>query len=169
MARYQKRLDAEAFQEIVSRFMTPALAVAQQMLWDRTLAEDAVQETFLRIVRRADRYRPSMPFSSWFYAILRNVCKDMLRHQARQTSLLERFAHHEATREETSVGDSADTLELLDALPRDAQAVLTLRIVHNMSFREVAVALGISEEAAKKRAQRALCRLRKHREVVELL
>ena len=52
MARYQSRLDGAAFEEIVARFLAPALAVARQILTDRALAEDAVQEAFLRLVRR---------------------------------------------------------------------------------------------------------------------
>ena len=59
-------------------------------------------------------------------------------------------------------------MDMLAGLPKDAQAVLTLRIVHDLPFRDVAAALGISEEAAKKRAQRALRLLRKQRESIEL-
>ena len=57
--------------------------------------------------------------------------------------------------------DSVEAADLLARLPSKARAVLTLRIVHGLAFRDVAVALGISVEAAKKRAQRALRDLRK--------
>ena len=164
MARYQDHLDAEAFQQIVSRFLSPALAVAHQILSDRTLAEDAVQETFLRIVRRRERYVTSMPFPNWFYAILRNVCKDMLRRRTRQTKLIQEVANRNAARAQPSL-DPADGSELLAKLPKEARAVLVLRIVHEMPFRDIAAALGISEEAAKKRAQRALRQLRKEHSV----
>jgi DNA-directed RNA polymerase specialized sigma24 family protein len=50
--------------------------------------------------------------------------------------------------------------KLLDVLAHNERDVLVLRIVHGLGFRDVAAALGISEEAAKKRAQRALRRLR---------
>ena len=159
MARYQKRLDAEAFDEIVSRFLTPALAVAREVLADAALAEDAVQEAFLRIVRRYRQYDSSRPFSSWFYTILRNVCTDMLRHRARQAKVIQLAAYAKADAEQPSL-DSLDSLDLLRKLPRESRTVLTLRIVHDLPFRDVAAALGISEEAAKKRAQRALRALR---------
>ena len=159
MARYQERLDAEAFGEIVSRFLTPALAVAREILSDAVLAEDAVQEAFLRIVRRRRQYDPSRPFSSWFYTILRNVCTDMLRHRARQTKMIQLAAYGREDSEQPSL-DSLDTMDLLRKLPRESRTVLTLRIVHDLPFRDVAAALGISEEAAKKRAQRALRALR---------
>jgi RNA polymerase sigma-70 factor (ECF subfamily) len=158
MSRYQDHGDTDAFGQIVTRFLPPAVAVARQILSDRALAEDAVQETFLHIVRRRRRYIPSMPFSSWFYAILRNVCKDMLRRRSRQADLVRNVAARETTRHEAP--PSTDTLERLATLPNDMRAVLTFRVVYDMSFRDIAAALGISEEAAKKRAQRALRRLR---------
>ena len=167
MARYQSRLDGAAFEEIVARFLAPALAVARQILTDRALAEDAVQEAFLRLVRRREQYVAPKPFSSWFYAILRNVCRDMLRRRARHKEMLERAAVREAAA--APAVELLDTLDLLGGLPRKARAVLTLRIVHDMAFRDVAAALGISEAAAKKRAQRALRQLRKRRAVQELL
>jgi RNA polymerase sigma-70 factor (ECF subfamily) len=168
MARYQKAPDAAAFERIVSRFLAPALGVAQQMLSERGLAEDAVQETFLRIVRRRERYLPSKPFSTWFYAILRNVCRDMLRRRARQQRIVRELAHQVATQAEPPSFESLDAMNMLAGLPKDARAVVTLRIVHGLPFRDVAAALGISEEAAKKRAQRALRLLHKQLEGNEL-
>jgi len=159
MRRFQDRLDAEAFDEIVRRFTAPALAAARQILSDPSLAEDAVQETFLRVVRGRRKYCPTKPFSSWFYAICRNVCTDMLRRQARQAKLVATAAdcRPPASR---APWEGLDVPDLLAKLPHGDRTVLTLRIVHGFSFRDVAAAVGISEEAAKKRAQRALRRLR---------
>ena len=161
MAQYQEHLDGEAFGQIVSRFLASGLAVAAELLGDAALAEDAVQETFLRVVRGRERYIPSMPFSTWFYAILRNVCKDLLRRSARQAKLIEEVAYVRDTEVAGPPANSAEADELLAKLSRDARTVLRLRIVYDLSFREAAAALGISEEAAKKRAQRALRELRK--------
>ena len=160
MARYQDRLDADAFGEIVSRFLSPALGTAHQILSDAALAEDAVQETFLRIVRKREQYIASMPFSRWFYAILRNVCRDMLRGRGRRRKAIEEAAAMSPREADQPPLDSFDSLDLMAKLPKEARDALTLRIVHDMPFRDVAAALGISEEAAKKRAQRALRRLR---------
>ena len=158
MVRFQTRLDSHAFDRIVSAYMKPAEGVARQILSDRTLAEDAVQESFLRVIRKRRQYAPPSPFSCWFYAIVRNVCADMLRKRHRETRRIREIA---AGRERESSGDNSPQIpELLNVLARSDRDVLVLRIVHGLGFRDVAAALGISEEAAKKRAQRALRRLR---------
>ena len=162
MARFQETLDDDVFAEIVGRFLTPALSVARQFLADAAAADDAVQETFLRVVRRRDQYRRSRPLANWFYAILRNVCKDMLRRRGRQMRAMQDLAANRDLRAATAAAPSTDsTDELLARLPQGDRTVLLLRIVEQLSFRDVAAALGISQEAAKKRAQRALRRLRK--------
>ncbi len=159
MARYQRRLDEEAFHELVERFLPPAHAVARQLLPSRSLAEDAVQEAFLRLVRRSERYDSSRPFAPWFYTILRNVCTDMLRRRGRRQHAIEQASVAQEWRQ-PGPPSSVDAFGLLGRLSADDQAVLKLRVVHDLPFRDVAAALGISEEAAKKRGQRALRRLR---------
>jgi len=158
MARFQARLDSDAFEQIVSFYISTALAVARQILSDDTLAEDAVQESFLRVIRKRDQYIPGSPFSCWFYAIVRNVCVDMLRKRSREKEVLENFATIvEPLKPRTDLSEIPKLLDILSSHERD---VLVLRIVHGLGFRDVAAALGISEEAAKKRAQRALKQLR---------
>ena len=158
MVRFQARLDSCAFEQLVSCYMRPAVGVARQILSDRALAEDAIQESFLRVIRKRDQYIPGSPFSCWFYTIVRNVCADMLRKRNRETRRIREIA---AGRERESVRDNSPQIpELLNVLARSDRDVLVLRIVHGLGFRDVAAALGISEEAAKKRAQRALRRLR---------
>ena len=168
MARFRSRLDAAAFDHLAGRFLRPATAVARQILSDRTLAEDAVQEAFLRLIRSRDRYDPAKPFAPWFYAIVRNVSVDLLRRRARYREALDDLAARvpagAAVEPPAGVADGpavgTGAAALLGLLPRGERAVLVLRIVEGMPFREVAAALGLSEEAAKKRAQRGLQRLR---------
>jgi len=171
MARFQTGLDSDAFEQIVSSYMSPALAVARQILSDYALAEDAVQESFLRVIRKRDQYIPGSPFSSWFYTIVRNVCVDMLRKCAREKEAIKEITtrcepdmlHTDSpasASHDTGCDGRSEITKLLDVLARGDRDVLVLRIVHGLRFRDVAAALGISEEAAKKRAQRALRRLR---------
>lgn len=160
MRAFQDRLDTEAFDQIVSRLLSPALGVARQLVGCHATAEDAVQEAFLRVVRNRAQYRPCRPFTPWFYTILRNVCVDMLRRRARQDEAIRDLARQTPEFVEPGVSDVSDALEWLRRLPCGERDVLVLRIGHDLPLRDVAAALGISEEAAKKRAQRGLRRLR---------
>jgi len=159
MAEFARRSDPRAFEKLLSRYTPPALAVARQILLDNILAEDAVQETFLRVLRSRNRYNTAEPFSRWFYTILRNICIDMLRRRKRHLK-----AVNEIVDSFTSAPSKKtlpyDAREILRTLPASEQAVLTLRIVHDMPFHDIASAIGISTEAAKKRAQRGLKKLR---------
>lgn len=158
MARFQRHLDEAAFAQLVSAYTGPAVAVARQLLNDRALAEDAVQEAFLRVIRRRDQFIASHSFANWFYAILRHVCIDILRKITRDQSLLERL--NQEAQAGTNDSGLSDHMSLLASLPPREKAVLELRVVHSLAFREIGEALNISEEAAKKRAQRGLRRLR---------
>ncbi len=164
MERFQRTGDAAAFETVVARCLPPAVGVARQLLGRPALAEDAVQEAMLRVLRCRESYDPSRPFRGWFFAILRNVCVDMLRRDAHQLRLTREAAERYRTASAAPQPDGG-AADLLAVLPRRERDVLALRVLGELSFREVAEALGVSEEAAKKRAQRGLARLRRSRRV----
>ncbi len=159
MARFKRHLDETAFERIVCDYTPPASVLAHQMLQDPALAEDAVQEAFVRVIRKRHQYVSSRPFSYWFYAILRNICLDMLRKRKREKEAIQ----HLTRRIQCYIRNepASDCLALLRTLPLHERSVLELRAVHSMTFEEIAIALDISVEAAKKRAQRGLRKLRK--------
>jgi RNA polymerase sigma-70 factor (ECF subfamily) len=168
MAAFRRTGDPAEMDALVAEFIRPALGVARELLRDAALAEDAVQDAFLRVVRRRKQYQPGRSFASWFFTILRNTCTDRLRRQAREARSLRNLAEQSpthanpeppgATRETLAAARTARAM--IDELPADERAVLTLRLVHEMPLRNVADALGVSYEAVKKRAQRGLRRLR---------
>jgi RNA polymerase sigma-70 factor, ECF subfamily len=158
MAQFQEKCESCVFERIFSLYLSLSLAVAQQILSDRVLAEDAVQEAFLRVVRKRNQYDPSKPFASWFYTIVRNVCKDLLRRRSRYSKAIDEISKKGASA--TILSEPVERLELLDSLPRNQRDVLYLRMVHDLGFGDIAAALGITKEAAKKRGQRGLRQLR---------
>lgn len=160
MQRFRESDDESAFDELISRYYRPALVVARGRLPSRAdLAEDAVQEAFIRTVRHRDRFDCRRPFAAWFYAILRNVCVDFGRKETRREQQI-----RELTLEQERAADerqtAPDAMALLRALSPGDREILVYRFIHGLSLQEIAEQLGISEEAAKKRAQRALKQLR---------
>jgi len=177
MKRVKKHLDKRSLEQLVSDYTPPASAMARQMLGDPTLAEDAVQEAFVRVIRKRRQYVSSRPFSHWFYAILRNICIDTLRRQKREKAAVQHLKtenrrrkaeHRYLTSDFRSLtSDFCPLSSVIGTLGRHERAVLELRVVHSMTFEDIAMVLDISVEAAKKRAQRGLRKLRKQIEQSE--
>ena len=92
MSRIQQRLDEAAISELVSRYLRRGVAVARQILWDRSLADDAVQEAFVRPICSRDIYDPAKPFSVWFFTILGNACLGMIRRQGLEAEAMQAMA-----------------------------------------------------------------------------
>ena len=163
MARFQRSLDEEAFRELAERYYDRAEYIAGQRLGPSYAGCDAVQEALLRVVRYRKRYNPEQAFAPWFNTILRHVCTDMLRKDIRRRNLLEKFAEHvrHALPKAPSGGKLRDLLGGLSAA--DAE-FLNLRYGWGYSMRELTDHLGCSLEAAKKRHQRILGRLRRRLE-----
>jgi len=158
MERFRADLDEAAVEELFHRHSAAGLAVATHFLHDRQRAEDALQEGFLRLVRHRRRYRTGSPFGPWFYTLLRNACRDMIRRAKVLDEYRARLAFEQAPEVQSEEGRRV--LRMLDRLEPDDRTVITLKVCHSLSCCDVAVALEISVEAAKKRAQRALRRLR---------
>ncbi|MCF7847999.1 MAG: sigma-70 family RNA polymerase sigma factor [Kiritimatiellales bacterium] len=159
MARFCATLDDAAFRELTMRYWPPALAIARGKLGRDDLAKDAVQETLIRIVRNRERYNRERPFAPWFYTILRNICTDFQRKEFRHRQKLEDYAEVMPRHEPT--GHKKHIRELLGKLPDADKEILVLRNYQGMPLAEIGDYYGISEEAAKKRAQRALAKLKK--------
>jgi RNA polymerase sigma factor (sigma-70 family) len=159
MRRFQETLDEASFRLLASRHYERALCLAQKRVGNYTTAQDAVQEALIRVVRCRKGYDPSKPFAPWFHTILRNVCTDILRQEARRRKAL------------ASLSESMPPLpmaapwrervvDLLAGLSEGSAQLLQQRFVSGMSLGEIAVQWQSSQEAIKKRIQRLIYRLR---------
>jgi len=83
--------DLDAFRLLMERWEGAAKRYAYRVFGDYQAAEDAAQETFVRLYRAAGRYQPTAKFSTYFYTVLGNLCRDRLRATRR------RAAHGEVT------------------------------------------------------------------------
>ena len=74
----------EAFTSLVERYQTPVYNLCYRMLGERTEAEDAAQEAFLRAYLNLKRYDPARSFKTWVLSIASNYCIDRLRRRRLQ-------------------------------------------------------------------------------------
>ena len=157
--------DEPVFEELVRRYVSPAYRMALIMLGIREDAEDAVQECFLRLIRARSSYRSGMRFSRWFFAILRNVCRDEVRRRLRAAGGIEKPTARNVELDPSARLELRERVQAaydaFDRLPEPEREALTLRIHGGLEFSEIAAICGISVEAAKKRAYRGLDRLRR--------
>jgi len=165
MKEFGETSDPAPFEILVGRHTSSAYRTALAILGAHHDAEDAVQECFLRAMRARRSFRPDMRFAVWLFAILRNICRDHNRRCVRATSAAARQAPRElgldADLEAARGEEVGGALAAFAELPDTQREILALRIYEGLGFAEIAAICGVSEEAAKKRAQRGLDRLRR--------
>jgi RNA polymerase sigma factor (sigma-70 family) len=158
-----------AFAELVRRHADWVFAIARRKVRDEQLAQDVAQAVFIVLARKAPQLlarRWNVRLTGWLYHVVRLTSSNALRELSRRSRHEQAAA---AQRAETSQTEQAvDWEELLpmvdaslaDLRGADREAVL-LRFYRQQSFTDIARALGVSEEAARKRVTRAIDRLRR--------
>ena len=141
--------DALIFEEIYRRYGDRMKSIAWNHLGNVSDAEDAVQETFLKIHRAASTYTGEASFSTWVFRILVNTCYDVLRKRKRR---IEEAPIEETVERSAASIDDAKRMtlkKLLDELPEQRRSVFTLFEIEGLSHAEIGEILGISEGNSK--------------------
>jgi len=155
--------DPEAVRAVYDAYERPVFAVAFRALGDRSLAEEAVQQTFLQAWRASGRFDPTRDPGPWLYAIARRVSVDLYRRERR----------HDSDRDEPEVVVLPQTFEgtweawevrsALDRIPAEERDVLMATHYIGLTHDQAAERLGIPVGTVKSRSHRA------HRRLAELL
>lgn len=176
MIRFQSG-DRAAFTVLVRRHQGPLFNFALRYLRSSPVAEEVVQDAFVRVVQNATEFKHEARFSTWLYTIARNLCIDQTRKRAlrRHPSLDEPKKAEEGdgptlgeqtADSKASVERAVVSLEIrervasaIDALPEEQREVFLMREVSNLPFKEIAEIVGVSENTVKSRMRYALERL----------
>ena len=151
-----------AFTELVRRHLNLVYGAAfRRTDGDASLAEDIAQQVFTRLARDAAKVRRHPMLAGWLYVATRHAAASAMRAERRR-----KWREEQAMNDPTSLPDH-DWRQLrpeLDAVidkltGQDRDAVL-LRFFEAKAFAEIGAALGISEDAARMRVERALAKLR---------
>lgn len=157
-ALFHLSLEQRAFIELIFKDMHPMLMnYARCGLNSREQAEEAVQDTFLKACAYPDKLMGSENPKGWMVRTLQNVMKEMYRKRDRMRDLVA----SESERSKAVHYDDYFETEYADILAPDEFALIRRLKVDHYSVREAAEELGISEEACKKRSQRAMDKLRR--------
>ena len=167
--------DQAAFARLVEAYQTPVYNLAYRMLGNMVEAEDAAQETFIRAYTRLDTYDPTRKFSSWLLAIASHYCVDVLRRRRMNylsfdelPPMVELSMPRTTQPEQVVVSqqDASAVQRLLATLPPDYRTPVVLRYWYDMSYREIAETMGVTESTIKTRLHRARANLARQSELI---
>lgn len=140
------------FEALLAAYQDKVFRLCYSMMGDRAQAEDAAQESFLRIWKALDRYRGESAIGTWIFSIARNVCLTAIsKRGALRSEPIE-----SAERPKPMVPDhERDLLRVVGQLPENYRQVIMLFYMEERSYEEVARMLGLPEGTVKTHLHRA--------------
>ncbi|MEE8476432.1 MAG: RNA polymerase sigma factor [Myxococcota bacterium] len=156
--------DLSAFEGLFQRWASRLLRYLARMVRDRAVAEELVQEVFLRVHRARDGYKPEARFSTWIYRIATNLALNELRRPRHRDPhySMDEYDGFPLVAEGSPVDDvvharlrSRAAVRELEGLPDRQRAALWLVAVEGLAYADVARALDVSEKAVKALVHRA--------------
>lgn len=165
----ERLLDGEgkALDALVKRYEGSLFGFCFRLMGERGAAEDAFQETFLRVYRRRFSYKRGASVKPWLFQIALNVCRDQLRKRKRrpEVALVEETVVEEVDPGPEEMAERKFEAERVKAalhqLPEKQRDVLVLSHYQNLSYPEIAETLDIPTGTVKSRVFHALRKLGK--------
>jgi RNA polymerase sigma-70 factor (ECF subfamily) len=159
---------AQAFEALFARYRAPVTSLCHRFLRDRDKAENAAQETFLRLLQHRDKYQRGHKAATWILSIAANLCRDLLKRKDRTTlDGLEEMPIQPVAAGETP-HDGAERAEMtallgraIDRLDPIYQEIIVLRVFQGLSYKEISDMTGCNESTARSRMELALKQLRR--------
>ncbi len=162
--------DYAAFEQLILRHQQVVWRTAYRMVGDYHAAEDLAQETFLRVFRAADRYKPTAAFRTYLYRIVVRLCLDHLRKRppapgAGLSQLAEPTVPVEQQAEQSEQAGMVQ--QAVACLPPKQRWAVVLRYYEGLSSREIADVMQTTAKAVERLLARGRAAL--HERLAKLL
>jgi len=154
MQEIQQRSEA-ALVEIYQRYSAPLLRYFTRMLWhDAEVAQDFLQDLFVKVIDNPGRFNTSRKFSTWIYSIAHNMCKNAYRNKEHRDSAIIPIERHSHT-DLNKLIDEQDFKNrlnfLLETLDDESKTLFLLRYEHEFDLEKISEILAIPVGTIKSR------------------
>ena len=154
MQEIQQRSEA-ALVEIYQRYSAPLLRYFTRMLWHNTdVAQDFLQDLFLKIIDNQGRFDTNRKFSTWIYSIAHNMCKNEYRNKEHRDSAIIPIERHSHT-DLNKLIDERDFKNrlnfLLETLDDESKTLFLLKYEHEFDLEKISAILAIPVGTIKSR------------------
>src|SRR5215472_2221249 len=153
--------DADAFEDLFRQFQGAVYAWIVRIVRDRGIAEDLTVETFWRIYKSRDRFTPDGNFGAWAYRIATNLALSHVRRARIEEVLPEEMVQSESQDSAVQGEMVGQIRRAFQQLPAKLQVTVTMALVEEQPYTEIAEALGVPVGTVKSRVFRAVRILRK--------
>jgi RNA polymerase sigma-70 factor (ECF subfamily) len=158
--------DENAFRKILDRYRQKVMAICMRMLKNSTEAEEAAQDSFVKIYLHLKDFDPDRGFAPWAAGIAINECRDRLRKRGRFKRRFREITDTDIDRTQIPVDISYENRKRVESvenaiqrLPEKLKEVLVMRAYADYSYEEIAGALKIRVGTVMSRLHRARERL----------
>lgn len=159
LARFAETRDEKAFSTLMQQHWGFVYAIAKRSLTNTALAEDATQQTFITLAKKAKTLRTNRPLGPWLYRTAiqeaSNLRRGEMRHQKRNRDY-QAISHLDS---DSGNQHSAKLHQALSSLSEKDRQLIILRYYQGFTADQIATQLKISPAAAQRRTHRALERL----------
>ena len=156
--------DMAALGDIVRKHQNKVLSLSYRVLRDWNRAEDVAQETFLRVYRAANHYKPKARFTTWLYRIVINLCLDEQRKKTKTPAPLEDVAPAVLAEPDCNTAEKKEVVELVktavNELPERQRLAIILHRYDGLSHAEIGEVTGWTKSAVESLLVRAYANLR---------
>ncbi len=136
-----KKGDAQAYQQIVKKYMQTAYYIALGFVHNQQDALDLSQESFIKAFRKIKSFNAGRPFFPWFYRILKNLCIDHFKRISRRREIpLEESYFLIQDREDKEMKEAM--WQGIEKLPFEQKEIIILRYFREYSYEEIAEITG---------------------------
>jgi len=165
--------DESALEILITRHKQRIFSFIYSKVYDRDIAEDIFQDTFIKVIRTLKRgaYNEEGKFLPWIMRISHNLVIDHFRKNSRmpkfdnsgEFSIFSVLSDSTLNAEKQLIKDQLvdDVRRLIEELPEDQKQVLVMRMYNDMSFKEISDNTGVSINTALGRMRYALINMRK--------